>query len=92
MLRNASDEKNDSDKKNGGDDSQQRSSFRAMMVQAARYSDLAFVIPAGIFAGWLLGIGLNHWLHRDWLVLAGIVVGVIGGFIEMMRRVVQLSK
>jgi F0F1-type ATP synthase assembly protein I len=77
---------------NGDDDSQQRSSFRAMMAQAARYSDLAFIIPAGIFAGWLLGVGLKHWLHRDWLVMAGVVLGVIAGFVGMMRRVVQLSK
>ena len=75
-----------------GNDPQQRSSFRSLMAQAARYSDMAFIIPAGIFAGYLIGLALEHWLHRHWLMLACIVLGVIAGFVEMIRRAVQLSK
>ena len=73
-------------------DPKQRSSFGALMAQAARYSELAFIIPAGILAGWLVGIGLEAWLHRHWLVLLGIMLGVVAGFVQMLRRVLQLSK
>jgi F0F1-type ATP synthase assembly protein I len=83
--KNVSNDKNNNDR-------QQRTSFSAMMAQAARYSELAFIIPAGIFAGWLAGLGLESWLHRHWLVLAGVLLGVVAGFVEMIRRVLQLSK
>ena len=73
-------------------DDKQRSSFGALMAQAARYSELAFIIPAGIVAGWLVGLGLEAWLHRHWLVLVGVLLGVVAGFVQMIRRVLQLSK
>src|SRR5581483_9491753 len=44
---------------------------RNFWLQLARYSQLAFVLPAATFVGWLIGVALDHWLHTGWLYLAG---------------------
>jgi F0F1-type ATP synthase assembly protein I len=56
-------------------------------VQLARYSQLAFIFPAATFAGWLIGAALDRWLHTTWLYLAGLIVGIIAGFVELIRTV-----
>jgi ATP synthase protein I len=58
-------------------------------VQIARYSQLAFVFPAAVVAGWLVGAALDHWLHTGWLYLVGICVGIIAGFVELIRTVMR---
>jgi F0F1-type ATP synthase assembly protein I len=69
----------DPDKKNG-------------WLQLARYSQLAFVFPAALVVGWLGGAALDRWLHTTWLYLAGIILGIIAGFVELIRTVVRDSK
>ena len=61
-------------------------------VQAARYSQLAFVFPAALVVGWLVGAGLDRWLHTTWLYLAGILLGIAAGFIELIRTVLRDTK
>jgi F0F1-type ATP synthase assembly protein I len=56
-------------------------------VQLAAYSQLAFVFPAATFAGWLIGAGLDRWLHTTWLYLAGLILGIVAGFVELIRTV-----
>jgi F0F1-type ATP synthase assembly protein I len=56
-------------------------------VQVARYSEVAFALPAGTVAGWLLGSGLDRWLHTGWLSIVGLVLGTVAGFIEVIRTV-----
>jgi len=56
-------------------------------VQLARYSQLALVLPAATFIGWLIGVGLDKWLHTTWLYLVGLIVGIIVGFVELIRTV-----
>ena len=51
----------------------------------AKYSQLAFVFPAATVAGWLVGVALDRWLHTTWLYIAGLIVGIIAGFVEMIR-------
>jgi F0F1-type ATP synthase assembly protein I len=61
-------------------------------VQAARYSQLAFVLPAALVVGWLVGAALDRWLHTTWLYLAGILVGIAAGFVELIRSVMRDTK
>ena len=61
-------------------------------VQLARYSQLAFVFPAALVVGWLGGAALDRWLHTTWLYLAGIILGIVAGFVELIRTVVRDSK
>jgi ATP synthase protein I len=61
-------------------------------VQAARYSQLAVVFPAALVVGWLLGAALDRWLHTAWLYLAGILLGIAAGFIELIRTAMRDNK
>jgi len=63
---------------------------QSFWIQIARYSQLAFVFPAATVVGWLIGVGLDHWLHTTWLYLVGLILGIIAGFVELIR-VVQSS-
>lgn len=55
----------------------------------ARYSQLAFILPAAVVVGLLLGKLLDHLFHTHWLFMAGIIVGAIAGFIDMIRTVTK---
>jgi ATP synthase protein I len=55
----------------------------------ARYSQLAFVLPAAVVVGLLLGKLLDYWFHTHWLFLAGIIVGAIAGFVDIIRTVMR---
>jgi F0F1-type ATP synthase assembly protein I len=61
-------------------------------VQIARYSQLAFIFPAAIVAGWLIGLALDHWLHTTWIYLVGILFGIAAGFVELIRAALRNSK
>jgi F0F1-type ATP synthase assembly protein I len=62
---------------------------KSLWVQLAEYSQLAFIFPAATVAGWLIGAALDHWLHTTWLYLAGLILGIIAGFVELIRVVVS---
>src|SRR5579864_1462991 len=55
--------------------------------QMAGYAQLAMLLPAATVVGWLIGAALDHWLHTTWLYLAGLIVGIIAGFVELIRLV-----
>jgi F0F1-type ATP synthase assembly protein I len=61
-------------------------------VQFARYSQLAFILPAATAMGWLIGLGLDKWLHTTWLYLAGLLLGIAAGFVELIRIALSDSK
>jgi F0F1-type ATP synthase assembly protein I len=58
-----------------------------LWLQMANYSQLALIFPAATVAGWLIGLGLDHWLHTTWIYLAGLILGIIAGFVELIRVV-----
>jgi ATP synthase protein I len=57
------------------------------LVTIARYSQLAFVLPACTVVGWLIGVALDHWLHTNWIYLVGLIAGIAAGFVELVRTV-----
>jgi F0F1-type ATP synthase assembly protein I len=57
-----------------------------------RYSHLAFVLPAAIIVGLLIGHLMDRWLNTSWITLAGLFVGCIAGFAELIRGIIQSSK
>jgi len=61
-------------------------------VQVVRYSQLAFMLPAGTVAGWLIGTLLDRWLHTGWIRVVGLVLGTVGGFIELIRAASRDTK
>ena len=60
---------------------------RGYLVQLAKYSQLAFVLPAATVAGWLVGAGLDRWLHTTWLYMVGLFLGIVAGFVDLIRTV-----
>jgi F0F1-type ATP synthase assembly protein I len=74
--------------KPGSDNSQEKNTW----LQVARYSQLAFVFPAAIVVGLVIGTVLDRWLHTTWLYLAGLILGIIAGFIELIREAASASK
>jgi len=60
-------------------------------VQLAKYSQLAFVFPAATVAGWLIGAAMDRWLHMTWLYLAGLILGIVAGFVELIRAALSTN-
>jgi F0F1-type ATP synthase assembly protein I len=58
---------------------------KSYWVQMANYAQLAVIFPAATVIGWLIGLALDHWLHTTWLYLVGLILGIIAGFIELIR-------
>jgi F0F1-type ATP synthase assembly protein I len=59
------------------------------LVTLVRYSEIGFILPAAVMVGYLIGVALDHWLHTTWIVIAGVVFGVISGFISMIRMALR---
>ena len=74
------------------DDDQNSSQKRNFWLQYARYGQMAFVLPAALVVGWLIGAALDRWLHTTWLYLAGILLGIAAGFIELIRTAMRDTK
>ena len=60
--------------------------------QIGRYSNLGFVLPAAIVVGLVIGHLLDRWLNTTWITLAGLFVGCIAGFAELIRGIIRSSK
>ncbi|HEY3971987.1 MAG TPA: AtpZ/AtpI family protein [Candidatus Sulfotelmatobacter sp.] len=61
-------------------------------VQVGRYSQLALMLPAGTVVGWLLGSGVDRWLHTSWISVVGLLLGIAAGMIELIRTVLRDTK
>lgn len=55
----------------------------------ARYSQIAFILPAAVVVGLLLGKLCDYWFHTHWLFLVGIIIGAIAGFLDMIRMITR---
>ena len=55
-------------------------------------SQVAFVLPAATVVGWLAGSAMDHWLHTTWISVAGLLLGIVAGFVDLIRTVIANSK
>jgi F0F1-type ATP synthase assembly protein I len=55
----------------------------------ARYSEIAFIIPAAVVVGLLLGKLGDYFFHTHWLTITGIIFGAIVGFTQLIRTVLR---
>ena len=62
------------------------------LIALARYSEIGFIIPAAVLAGFFLGKLLDYWLHTKWLYLIGLLFGAVFGFYQMIRMAMSSSK
>ena len=56
-------------------------------AQISNYAQLGFIFPAATAVGWLIGLGLDHLLHTTWLYIPGLILGIVAGFVELIRMV-----
>lgn len=54
-------------------------------AQMSNYAELAIVFPAATVIGWLIGVGLDKWLHTTWLYIVGLLLGIAAGFVQLIR-------
>lgn len=67
-------------------------SDKSFWITVARYSQLAMALPAATVVGLLIGYGLDKWLHTTWLYLAGLLLGIVAGFVELVRTVLKSER
>lgn len=60
-------------------------------VQVGQYAQLAVVFPAATVIGWLIGSALDRWLHTSWLYIVGLILGIVAGFVELIRSATKDS-
>jgi len=58
-------------------------------VTMANYAQLAVVFPAATVIGWLIGTALDRWLHTSWLNIVGLILGIVAGFVELIRTAMK---
>jgi ATP synthase protein I len=61
-------------------------------VKAEQMVQLALALPAGCLIGWLIGAWLDRHFHQGWIAIVGIVVGAIGGFIQIFTTASRFLK
>lgn len=62
------------------------------VVTLAKYSHLGFVLPAAVIGGYLLGYLLDRAFSTHWIRLAGLALGAIAGFYDLIRAATQLGR
>lgn len=63
------------------------------LVNAARVSSLPLQLVAATAVGYLLGNWLDHRFGTSpWLMVVCVMLGAIGGFIEIIRAAIRMSK
>ncbi len=60
--------------------------------QIGRYSHLGLVLPASVVVGLLIGAALDRWLGTKWITVAGLLLGAVAGFVELIRGIIRAGK
>lgn len=62
-----------------------------MLGQVEKLIQIVLLLPAATFTGWAIGLALDRWLHRNWIYIAGLLVGAAAGFVQIFRLVLGPS-
>ena len=62
------------------------------LVKAESMVQLAIALPAGCVIGWLVGSWLDRHFHQEWISIVGILLGALGGFIQIFRTASRYLK
>lgn len=60
-----------------------------MMATVARYSEMAFTIPAGVVVGYFGGRWLDGRFGTHWMYIAGLLLGGAAGIFQVVRQLMQ---
>lgn len=66
---------------------------RSVWAQALRYSELAFILPVFVVAGYVLGYLLDRWLKTSpTFSVILLLAGFAAGFWELYRMIVSYER
>jgi len=65
---------------------------RSVWLLVAKYGHVGFILPACVIVGLLIGSALDKWLGTKSLMLVGIILGSVAGFVELIRVMMKASK
>lgn len=54
-------------------------------VRAESLIQIALTLPISVVLGWAIGDYLDHKLHQSWISIVGLLIGVIAGFVQVVR-------
>jgi ATP synthase protein I len=61
-------------------------------AKAESMIQLAIALPAGCLIGWLVGEALDKHFHTTWIGIVGIVLGAVGGFVQIFTTASRYLK
>jgi F0F1-type ATP synthase assembly protein I len=84
---------NDSEKREAAGGSKlEKDGAMKSLVKVESLIQLALMLPVATVVGWLIGVGLDKWLHQHWIYIPGLILGATAGFVEIFRVVLAQSK
>ncbi len=57
------------------------------MVQVGEYTSLAFLLPAAMLVGWVIGYLLDKAFGTHFLYLVFLLLGIVSGLVQIIRKV-----
>lgn len=60
--------------------------------RAAEYSSLALVLPVSTFVGYGIGYWLDGRFGTTWLRILLLILGSVGGFVQLIRQIMRDSR
>jgi len=55
------------------------------LVEAEKLMQIAILLPASAFIGWLIGAWLDGHFHQTWIGVVGLIFGGIAGIVHVVR-------
>jgi ATP synthase protein I len=60
---------------------------KSVWAQVGRYTQLAFVLPSCVLAGYAIGYYLDKFFDTSFLYIVFLLIGIAAGFLELIREV-----
>lgn len=57
-----------------------------------KYAHIGLILPVAVVAGLLLGSLLDRWLGTHWIRIAGLFLGIIAGFYDLIRTAMKMNQ
>jgi F0F1-type ATP synthase assembly protein I len=61
----------------------------SMLGAVARYSGMAFTVPAAVVVGYFIGGWLDQRFGTHSLYIVGVILGAAGGLVQVVRQLTQ---
>jgi ATP synthase protein I len=60
-----------------------------VLANVGKYASLAMVMPSAAFAGYIIGYLLDKAFHTAFLAVVFLILGIIGGLVEVVRTLLR---